>query len=78
MSWNDFLYALTSTGMFAAEKLYGSVWQFQRVDGVDQSRIQFHEPHPRGKIPFVVARQHGRRPNRAYGWVGDMFVLRAK
>ncbi|POR38810.1 Uncharacterized protein TPAR_00995 [Tolypocladium paradoxum] len=78
VSWNDFLYAMTSTGIFAAEKLYGSVWQFQRVDGVDQSRIQFHEPHPHGKIPFVVARRHGRRLNRNYGWVGDMFILKGK
>lgn len=78
VSWNDFLYAMTSTGMFAAEKLYGSVWQFQRIDGDDQSRIQFHEPHPRGKIPFIVARRHGRRLNRAFGWSGNMFVLAGK
>jgi hypothetical protein len=78
LSWNDFLYAMTSTGMFAAEKLYGSVWQFQRTDGYDQRRIQFHEPHPRGKIPFVVARRHGRRLNRAYGWSGNMFALAGK
>ena len=26
--WNDFLHAMTSTGLFGAEKLYGSVWQF--------------------------------------------------
>ncbi|PNY25651.1 Uncharacterized protein TCAP_04410 [Tolypocladium capitatum] len=78
VSWNDFLYAMTSTGIFAAEKLYGSVWQFQRVDGLDQSRIQFHEPHPHGKIPFTVARRHGRRLNRNYGWVGDMFILKGK
>lgn len=78
VSWTDFLHAMTSTGMFAAEKLYGSVWQFEKIDGVDQSRIQFHEPHPRGKIPFLVARRHGRRLNRAFGWVGDMFILKEK
>ncbi|RYO96355.1 hypothetical protein DL764_007491 [Monosporascus ibericus] len=77
VSWNDFLHAMTSTGLFAAEKLYGSVWQFQKLEG-DQSRIQFHEPHPRGKIPFTTARRHGRRLNRAFGWVGDTFVLREK
>ncbi|KAL0930121.1 uncharacterized protein CTRU02_214941 [Colletotrichum truncatum] len=76
VSWKDFLHAMTSTGIFAAEKLYGSVWQFQRVDGLDQSRIQFHEPHPHGKIPFVVAKRHGRRLNRNYGWTGDMFTLK--
>lgn len=75
VSWNDFLHALTSTG-FAAEKLYGSVWQF-RPTALDVERsIQFHQPHPSGKIPFRVARRHGRRLNRAYGWFGSMFVLR--
>ena len=78
VSWNDFLHAMTSTGLFAAEKLYGSVWQFQKLVGGDQSRIQFHEPHPRGKIPFTTARRHGRRLNRAFGWAGDMFVLKDK
>ncbi|KAI8150983.1 hypothetical protein KHU50_012545 [Colletotrichum sp. SAR 10_65] len=59
----------------AAEKLYGSAWQFRWTDG-DQSRIQFHEPHPYSKIPFVVARRIGRRLNRNYGWTGDIFVLK--
>ncbi|KAJ0159167.1 hypothetical protein CTA2_10202 [Colletotrichum tanaceti] len=76
IAWKDFLHALTSTSMFAAEKLYGSVWQFQRVDGHDQSRLQFHEPHPRSKIPYAAARRHGRRLNRHYGWTRDMFLLR--
>lgn len=75
VSWTDFLHALTSTG-FAAEKLYGSVWQF-RPTALDVERsIQFHQPHPRGKIPFRIARRHGRRLNRAYGWFGGMFVLK--
>ncbi|KAI1757942.1 hypothetical protein F4782DRAFT_475780 [Xylaria castorea] len=77
ISWNDFLHAMTSTGLFMAEKLYGSVWQFGRLEG-DQSRIQFHEPHPRGKIPFTTARRHGRRLNKAFGWTGNVFVLKAK
>ncbi|UKZ74935.1 hypothetical protein TrVFT333_002605 [Trichoderma virens FT-333] len=51
VAWNDFLHALISVG-FSAEKLSGSVWQFQ-PSGLDVERgIQFHEPHPRGKIPF--------------------------
>jgi len=75
MSWQDFLYAMTSTGLFAAEKLYGSVWQFQRLDEESQSRILFHQPHPRGKISFTMARRYGRRLTRAYGWVGELFVL---
>ena len=64
-----------SEAELAAEKLYGSAWQFRWTDG-DQSRIQFHEPHPYSKIPFVVARRIGRRLNRNYGWTGDIFVLK--
>lgn len=73
--WADFPHAMASTG-FAAEKLYGSVWQFQptRLD-VERS-IQFHEPHPRSKIPFITARRLGRRLSRAYGWYGGMFALK--
>lgn len=78
ISWSDFLHAMTSSGAFTAEKLYGSVWQFQRLDGEDQSRIQIHEPHPRGKIPFRAARRHGRRLNRHFGWDADSFVLKPK
>lgn len=74
--WTDFIYALTSTGKFTAEKLYGSVWQFAKIDGESHSRIQFHEPHPRGKVPFVVARRHGRRLSRAYGWTRETFALK--
>jgi hypothetical protein len=76
VSWQDFIYAMTSTGIFSAEKLYGSAWQFQRLDTESQTRIQFHQPHPRGKIPFTMARRMGRRLTRAFGWIGDMFVLR--
>jgi hypothetical protein len=76
VSWADFTYALTSTEKFTAEKLYGSVWQFGRIDGPSQSRIQFHEPHPRGKVPFVIARRHGRRLSRAYGWTRETFALK--
>ncbi|KAF7555972.1 hypothetical protein G7046_g6417 [Stylonectria norvegica] len=31
----DFLYAMTSTGLFSTEKLYGSVWQFLKIDRED-------------------------------------------
>jgi hypothetical protein len=76
VSWHDFVHAMTSTSLFAAEKLYGSVWQFQRLDEESQSRIQFHQPHPRGKIPFTMARRYGRRLTRNFGWSGALFVLR--
>jgi hypothetical protein len=73
VAWTDFLFAMAATG-FAPEKLYGSVWQFTptRLD-VERS-IQFHEPHPRGKIPYRTARRIGRRLTRTYGWHGRMFV----
>jgi len=38
--WHDFVHAMTSTGLFSAEKLYGSVWQFQRLDAEGQSPIR--------------------------------------
>jgi hypothetical protein len=73
--WNDFLHAITTTG-FEARKLYGSIWQFSNATAA--RGIQFHEPHPSGKIPFTTARRMGRRLNRAYGWVGATFVQREK
>ena len=71
--WVDFLHAMVSVG-FGAEKMYGSAWQFTPT-GLDvEQSIQFHEPHPSSKLPFIVARRYGRRLSRAYGWTGDMFV----
>ncbi|CAG7950189.1 unnamed protein product [Penicillium olsonii] len=75
--WNDFLHSMASVG-FTAMKLYGSVWQFQPTKLDVERSIQFHEPHPRGKLPFTTARRFGRRLNRAYGWFGGMFVLKEK
>lgn len=74
ISWLDFLHAMLSTG-FIPEKLYGSVWQFTPTKLDVERSIHFHEPHPSGKIPYHIARRHGRRLNRAYGWTGSMFVL---
>jgi len=70
--WTDFLHAMVSVG-FAAEKLHGSAWNFvPRALGVGIERsIQFHEPHPSSKIPFLWARRYGRRLGRAYGWNGE-------
>ena len=75
--WADFVHALVSTG-FKHEKLYGSIWQFSPTKLDVERSIQFHEPHPSPKIPFWVARRHGRRLSRAYGWEGEMFRLAAK
>ncbi|KAK3689894.1 hypothetical protein B0T22DRAFT_499480 [Podospora appendiculata] len=77
VAWLDFVHALKATG-FAAQKLYGSVWHFQPTSLDVERSIQFHEPHPRNKIPFLIARRHGRRLTRAYGWHGDMFLLQSK
>lgn len=77
VAWGDFLHAMASTG-FGAEKLYGSVWQFRPASLDVERGIQFHEPHPSGKLPFTVARRYGRRLSRAYGWFGGMFVLKEK
>lgn len=75
--WQDFLHAMVSIG-FAAEKLYGSAWQFRPVSLDVDRDIQFHEPHPRGKLPFLIARRMGRRLSRTYGWNLEMFTLKRK
>jgi hypothetical protein len=72
--WVDFLRAMGSVG-FAAQKLYGSIWQFTPTKLDVERSIQFHEPHPAVKIRFTVARRIGRRLTRAYGWHGGMFEL---
>ncbi|EGP83294.1 uncharacterized protein MYCGRDRAFT_96555 [Zymoseptoria tritici IPO323] len=63
---------------FEAEKLYGPVWNFRPTKLDVERSIQFHEPHPSGKIAYRVCRGHGRRLNRAYGWTGDNFVAEGK
>ncbi|KAF4961723.1 hypothetical protein FGADI_86 [Fusarium gaditjirri] len=72
--WNDFLHAMASVGL-AAEKLYGSVWQFSPYTLKANGSIHFHKPHPHNKVPFVIARRHGRRLYRTYGWTGEQFAL---
>ena len=72
ISWLDFLQAMSSVG-FAVQKLDGSAWMFKPQDEV-QRGIIFHEPHPHGKIPLHVARRHGRRLQKAYGWTGETFT----
>lgn len=69
-----------SSAGFSIRKLYGSAWQFVPVEtgAVAARPIQFHEPHPKGKLRFLVARNYGRRLGRAYGWYGGMFVLKGK
>ena len=75
--WTDFLHAMASIG-FTPEKLGGSMWQFQPKNVDVKRSIQFHEPHPGGKLPYLKARFFGGRLERAYGWRGETFVLREK
>ena len=75
VTWTNFLHALTSIG-FSAQKLYGSVWQFSPEKVKIDRPIQFHEPHPSGKLSFYLLRQIGRRLTRLYGWLGENFVLK--
>ena len=80
VAWSDFLYAMVAVG-FVPEKLYGSVWQFSpdRDKLAVERSIQFHEPHGANtKILYRIARRHGRRLNRAYGWDGSSFTLEEK
>lgn len=70
--WKDFLNAMVAIG-FQPEKLYGSVWMFKPTMLDIKRGINFHEPHPVGKIPYRNARVIGRRLQRAYGWNGSMF-----
>lgn len=76
-NWADFLHAMVTAG-FTAERLGGSAWQFTPTSKPDVSRaIQFHEPHPTSKVPFLMARSMGRRLWRAYGWCADSFEVSA-
>jgi hypothetical protein len=77
--WEHFVNALVKLG-FSAEKLHGSAWQStpKKIKLPEDMKrgIQFHEPHPGGDIPFVLARRFGRRLTRAYGWCGEMFKMK--
>jgi plasmid maintenance system killer protein len=73
VAWTDFLHAMVSAG-FSAQKLGGSAWQFKPLKLDVERPIQFHDPHPSGKLAYKLARLIGRRLNHAYGWAGNMFV----
>ena len=70
--WTEFLHAFSSAG-FAIQKQYGSAWLFSPKFG---KPILFHEPHPVAKIPILIARRHGRRLERVYGWTRNTFKHR--
>jgi hypothetical protein len=78
LNWTEMLHAMTRTG-FAAEKLYGSIWQFTPTDNLEFTgttrSIQFHEPHPQNSLPYWKARRLGRRLTRRYGWSWETFEV---
>ncbi|KAJ8111716.1 hypothetical protein OPT61_g5750 [Boeremia exigua] len=74
LAWSDLRYAITSVG-FRAEKLRSSAWHFTPPASIGNRSIQFHGPHPSNKLPFVLARDCGRRLNIAYKWTIDSFEL---
>jgi hypothetical protein len=73
VAWNDFLYAMKAVG-FAPEAMGGSEWHFHPETVDVKHGIVFHSPHPNPKMPYQVARRHGRDLRRAYGWEGHMFA----
>jgi len=73
VSWADFLYAMKAIG-FAPEAMGGSEWHFHPETVEVKHGIVFHSPHPNSKMPYQVARRHGRDLRRAYGWEGHMFT----
>ncbi|KAK4233064.1 hypothetical protein C8A03DRAFT_19784 [Achaetomium macrosporum] len=78
VDWKDFLHTMVAMG-FVAKKMYGSAWNFTPSGETltaccSRQCIIFHEPHPVGKLDFMVARRVGRRLNRAYGLDAECFV----
>lgn len=73
ISWADFLHAMTSTG-FAAQKFYGTFWQFTPSLLDVEWSIHFHDPHG-AKLPFRWVRRFGRRHFRTYGLHSGLFTL---
>jgi hypothetical protein len=59
--WTYILHAVFSAE-FSVGKLGSPAWSFMpKTANVSVERsTQFHEPHPLSKIPFVIARRHGR------------------
>lgn len=74
LDWTEFLNAMESVGSNYSKsgKTSGSS---RRFTGRDHG-ISIDAPHPRGKIPFWMARFIGRRLNHRLGWDGTSFELR--
>jgi hypothetical protein len=76
IKWIEFKRAMGRVG-FSVEKLQVSAWQFVpgEASHAAERNVQFHEPHPDGDIPYVMAKRFGRRLGRVYGWNSSLFKL---
>ncbi|CAG8950578.1 hypothetical protein HYFRA_00002787 [Hymenoscyphus fraxineus] len=79
INWDDFVIAMSDVG-FKSRQTTGSevVFQPEENDRGWSGRINFHKPHPVGKIDRVMMRAIGKRMGRWYGWKDGLFVLKAK
>jgi hypothetical protein len=79
VAWNDFVYKMTGPGLFSAEHLSGSAWQFAQDSGSGSSlrrrRLLSHQPHLSNKVGIVTARSIGGRLQRPFGWDINTFIL---
>ncbi|KAK3387773.1 hypothetical protein B0H63DRAFT_559227 [Podospora didyma] len=77
VAWTDFLHAMASTGSLQKSSTARSG---SSIQSSWMWKGPFSSPSrtPHEKIPFIIARRHGRRLHRSYGWSGNMFVLKEK
>lgn len=78
-NWDDFVLAMQDVG-FKSQQTTGSEVVFQPEENERgwSGRINFHKPHPVGKIDRVMMRAMGKRMGRWYGWEDGLFVLKGK
>ncbi|KAI1192010.1 hypothetical protein F5B17DRAFT_126412 [Nemania serpens] len=74
VSWDNFLYAMTGSGLFTAVKLYPFLWHVKRTGG-HGGCILFLEYRYDGLIPTKVRTHYGRRLARALGSASEALVL---
>ncbi|TVY16872.1 hypothetical protein LARI1_G006322 [Lachnellula arida] len=80
VNWDDFVLAMQDAG-FSSRQTTGSEVVFQPAEGNAWGwggRINFHKPHPGGKIDRVMIRAMGRRMGRWYAWGEGVLVIRGK
>ena len=76
LTWGDFLHAMTSSGLFVAQKMYGSMWHFTHVQ--DGTTVEFRQPasFEEKKMPFTTVMRYGRRLQGAFGYDDKTFTLK--